>query len=119
MSWQMKRRLTNLILMTILSSACIEPEEDILAYQYDPERLCLVTPVLAVKVATREVTEPPKGPVPLLLVPTCSVDKARLLVSFQSYFDPPFEECGQDWDELIYWKEIPGKTSVDDLKCAD
>jgi len=84
-------------------------EEDIFAYEYDPERLCLVDPDSPIKIGTREVRKEPKDPPIALLPTTCSVNEERRLVSFQSYYTKDFVDCYHVWEEVVYWKEIPGK----------
>ncbi len=94
-------------------------EEDIFAYEYDPERLCLVDPDSPVKIATREVRKEPKNPQVLIFPTTCSINEARRLVSFQRYYTEEFVDCYHVWEEVVYWEEIQGKTSIYDLKCED
>lgn len=110
--------LSACLLSMILASACVE-EEDIFAYEYDPERLCLTDPDSPIKVATRKVQKVHKGPQVLILPKTCSINEERRLVSFQSYYTEEFVDCYPVWEEVVYWEEVPGRTSISDLKCED
>lgn len=109
------RNTVLVLFLVVLCFGCVE-EEIVLAYQYDPEKLCLVDSDSPIEVARRE----PKGPNPTtLLRPTCSINEDRRLVSFQTYFTEEFVDCYHVWEEVVYWEEVPGKTSISDLECQD
>lgn len=98
------------------SSACVEDQEEVVAYEYDPARLCVVDANSPVVLAHRE----PRQRNRLLFVsPTCSFNQERRLVSFQTYFSEGFVDCSGIWEEVVYWEEVPGRTSISDLECQD
>jgi len=104
-------------LLISLTFGCVDDEEeDVLAYEYDLERLCIVDPDSPIKIATQEPRRPNQTTV---VRPTCSIDEERRLVVFQRYFTEEFVDCYHVWEEVVYWEEIPGKTSISDLKCED
>ncbi len=99
--------------LVVLTLGCVE-EEDVLAYEYDPERLCLVDPDSPIKIATQEPLKPNKT---FALRPTCSINEERRLVSFQRYYTEDFVDCYHVWEEVRYWGEFPSNKSLSELKC--
>lgn len=111
--------MRGLILLSVLGLmwGCVE-EEEIVAYEYDLERLCLPDPNSPIIVDTRQVKDPPEGRT-LEFVSVCSVHDERKLVSFQRYFLKGFVECRMEiWGDL-YWDRAPDKQRLTGLKCVD
>ncbi len=108
------------LLILAFATGCVD-EEDIIAYQFDPERLCFIDPDFPIIVDTREVKTPHEGQI-TALTPVCSVNEARGLVAFQRYFVKGFVECPQgmwgDYNETLHlYYSVPTKQEMEERRC--
>jgi len=107
--------LLSFLMMGVVVTGCVE-EEEILAYKYDPDRLCLIDPKSPVIVDVRDPL--PKSDI-TAFVSKCSANEDKGLVAFQHYFLKGFVECTWEvWGD-VYWGPSPSKQELVDLKCAD
>ncbi len=108
------RNLAWFFVLGVFATACVE-EEDILAYKYDPARLCLINPDSPVIVDIREV-KTPHDVQKTAFSTVCSVNEERGLVAFQRYFQKGFVECREEiWGDY-YWDSTPNEQKLA-LKC--
>jgi len=111
------RKLLFFLILGVVVTGCVE-EEEILAYKYDPDRLCLIDPRTPIIVATREVREPADHRT-LLFVSFCSVNEENGLVSFQKYFLKGFVECSREvWGD-VYFEAGTAGWDVSQIACVD
>ncbi|QED25754.1 hypothetical protein FRD01_00445 [Microvenator marinus] len=111
------RQLLFMAILSATSLACVD-DEDVLAYEYDPDRLCLLDPASPRVVDTRPVQDPP----PLVVhewTTLCSVNAPKRLVAFQRYLEKGFEECTPEFWEEAYWAPDRPNWEPAVLACED